>query len=302
MSLNVVNEFIKFKKKTLNSYAKLCLDKYYDKKIFDELLDHYIKIRYYDELDLMTSKSFIKKINNQLIEKAKEIVIDSKNNNIEHLLYFFVFVYQLDGLIKLDVNLLVDKINKYRKDTLHLEKLDVRTTVNLFNTNIKREEIYLLEFEDENFYLDIKEIEKNLFDVVISHNVKIPKLYSKYAIDTVFNRDIVLENKLFIEYYMTSAKIIEDVIKLNFTKKYMVEFCSNIISKKEKLSRLINIINDEIIKERLLIKINYSTYLENKLLVDNYITEGFKFCLIVDKEVEEKEKILFKIFSYVIYN
>ena len=59
MSLNVVNEFIKFKKKTLNSYAKLCLDKYYDKKIFDELLEHYIKIRYYDELDLMTSKSFL---------------------------------------------------------------------------------------------------------------------------------------------------------------------------------------------------------------------------------------------------
>lgn len=302
MSLNVVEKFINFKKKTINSYAKLCLDKYYDKKTFSELLDLYIKIRYYDELEIMNEKSVVKKINNRLVEKAKEIVSESKKANIQHQLYFFVFVYQLDGLMKLDINLLVNKINKYRVETLKLENLDVKKTINLFNTDIKRAEVFLLEFEDDNFYLDISKIENNLFDVIISHNVKIPKLYSKYAIDGVFNRDIVLENKIFIEYYMVAAKILEDVINLNFTKKYMVEFCGSYISKKEKFARLINIIDDDIVKERLFIKINYSTYLENKMLIDNFINQGFKFCLIVDKQVEEKEKLLFKIFSYVIYN
>lgn len=40
------------------------------------------------------------------------------------------------------------------------------------------------------------------------HLVKIPKLYSDYAIDKVYNRGIVLENKLFINYTMVSVLVL----------------------------------------------------------------------------------------------
>lgn len=303
MSLNVMKEFISFKKKSFNNYAKLCLDKYYDKTSFNKLLDLYIKIRYYDELDIMKDKSLVKKISNHLVENAKINITDKNKNSIKHTLYFFGFIYHLDGLMNnSNCETIAKRINEYRTNELKLNKLDDRKLTNLFENDLKRINNYLQEFNDNNFYINKTKISNNLYNINLLHNINFPKLYSKYAIDNVYNRNIVLENKIFIEYYMVSVTIINDIIKLKFNNNYLVDFSQTYFTKKEKMARLINIINDEIIKEKIIIKINYSTYIDNKTIIDTLINKGFKFALIIDKEINKEDKIMLKIFSYVLNN
>lgn len=303
MSLNVMKEFISFKKKSFNNYAKLCLDKYYDKTSFNKLLDLYIKIRYYDELDIMKDKSLVKKISNHLVENAKINITDKNKNSIKHTLYFFGFIYHLDGLMNnSNCETIAKRINEYRTNELKLNKLDDKKLANLFENDLKRINNYLQEFNDNNFYINKTKISNNLYNINLLHNINFPKLYSKYAIDNVYNRNIVLENKIFIEYYMVSATIINDIIKLKFNNNYLVDFSQTFFTKKEKMARLINIINDEIIKEKIIIKINYSTYIDNKTIIDTLINKGFKFALIIDKEINKEDKIMLKIFSYVLNN
>lgn len=303
MSLNVMKEFISFKKKSFNNYAKLCLDKYYDKTSFNKLLDLYIKIRYYDELDIMKDKSLVKKISNHLVENAKINITDKNKNSIKHTLYFFGFIYHLDGLMNnSNCQTIAKRINEYRTNELKLNKLDDKKLTNLFENDLKRINNYLQEFNDNTFHINKTKISNNLYNINLLHNINFPKLYSKYAIDNVYNRNIVLENKIFIEYYMVSATIINDIIKLKFNNNYLVDFSQTFFTKKEKMARLINIINDEIIKEKIIIKINYSTYIDNKTIIDILINKGFKFALIIDKEINKEDKIMLKIFSYVLNN
>lgn len=303
MSLNVMKEFISFKKKSFNNYAKLCLDKYYDKTSFNKLLDLYIKIRYYDELDIMKDKSLVKKISNHLVENAKINITDKNKNSIKHTLYFFGFIYHLDGLMNnSNCETIAKRINEYRTNELKLNKLDDKKLTNLFENDLKRINNYLQEFNDNTFHINKTKISNNLYNINLLHNINFPKLYSKYAIDNVYNRNIVLENKIFIEYYMVSATIINDIIKLKFNNNYLVDFSQTFFTKKEKMARLINIINDEIIKEKIIIKINYSTYIDNKTIIDALINKGFKFALIIDKEINKEDKIMLKIFSYVLNN
>lgn len=303
MSLNVMKEFISFKKKSFNNYAKLCLDKYYDKTSFNKLLDLYIKIRYYDELDIMKDKSLVKKISNYLVENAKINITDKNKTSIKHTLYFFGFIYHLDSLMNnSNCETIAKRINNYRINELKLNKLDDKKLANLFENDLKRINNYLLEFNDNNFHINKTKISNNLYNINLLHNINFPKLYSKYAIDNVYNRNIVLENKIFIEYYMVSATIINDIIKLKFNNNYLVDFSQTFFTKKEKMARLINIINDEIIKEKIIIKINYSTYIDNKTIIDTLINKGFKFALIIDKEINKEDKIMLKIFSYVLNN
>ena len=294
MSLNVMNTYLKFNRRRLINYSKIILEKYYYKGIFEELLDTYIDLRYNE----LPSVANLKLINKELINKAEDL----KTYNIDDViltLTYFPFIYYLDNFLKKDVDVIIDKINNYRVKQLKLDVLD-NELKNIILSDQKRIDKYINSFDSKEFNLSIGKTNiVNLYTTEVIHNIKIPKLYSEYAINNVYNRGIVLENKLFINYYMVSKLILTDILNFNF-KYYIVNFSKSLVDKEDKQKRLFNIIDNDIIKDRIILKVDESDFLKYRDNYLKYINEGYKFILYLNKESSLKNDSIIRVFSYIV--
>lgn len=294
MSLNVMNTYLKFNRRRLISYSKIILEKHYNKNIFEGLLDTYINVRYIE----LPSGISVKLINKELVKKAEELSLKHDVEDIKLILTYFPYIYYLDGFLNKDIEITINKINDYRKKYLKLEKLDSELRSNLINDR-KRITKYLDSFDSKDFYLNLNKTNiKNLFKTEVLHEIKIPKLYSEYAINNVYNRGIVLENKLFINYYMVSKLILIDVLNKD-SKYYVVDFSKTLILKEDKVKRLFNIIDNDLIKDRIILKVSENDFYEYRDSYLKYINEGYKFILYLNKESELNNDAIRRVFSYI---
>lgn len=294
MSLNVMNTYLKFNRRRLIGYSKIILEKHYNKNIFEGLLDTYINVRYIE----LPSGISVKLINKELVKKAEELSLKHDVEDIKLILTYFPYIYYLDGFLNKDIEITINKINDYRKKYLKLEKLDSELRSNLINDR-KRITKYLDSFDSKDFYLNLNKTNiKNLFKTEVLHEIKIPKLYSEYAINNVYNRGIVLENKLFINYYMVSKLILIDVLNKD-SKYYIVDFSKTLILKEDKVKRLFNIIDNDLIKDRIILKVSENDFYEYRDSYLKYINEGYKFILYLNKESELNNDAIRRVFSYI---
>lgn len=294
MSLNVMNTYLKFNRRRLIGYSKIILEKHYNKNIFEGLLDTYINVRYIE----LPSGISVKLINKELVKKAEELSLKHDVEDIKLILTYFPYIYYLDGFLNKDIEITINKINDYRKKYLKLEKLDSELRSNLINDR-KRITKYLDSFDSKDFYLNLNKTNiKNLFKTEVLHEIKIPKLYSEYAINNVYNRGIVLENKLFINYYMVSKLILINVLNKD-SKYYIVDFSKTLILKEDKVKRLFNIIDNDLIKDRIILKVSENDFYEYRDSYLKYINEGYKFILYLNKESELNNDAIRRVFSYI---
>ncbi len=307
MSLNVMQAYMDFKKNIICDYASLVLEKYYKKQTFSKLANTYVKIRYEDlDSELVKThepKKVISILNTHLISKAKKLLKKDKDFALEQMLYFFGFVYQLDNIVSVDDEILLSKINEYRKNTLNFVALSKNSFLGIKKDHDKRLANFYKQFEDNYFALDVKKTSSKVVrDVKLTHSVPMSKLYSDYAIDNVFNNGVVGENKLFIEYYMTALRVLRDAEYYEFNRQYMVEFNPEIIVKEEKIRRLLNIIDNDLMKDKISLKITYTDYLNNKDKITKIIKKGYSFTLVIDDKYEylDNELLLCNLFRYVI--
>lgn len=282
MSLNVMKEYIKFEKKFLFKYAMVSLDNFFDRKIFTFLLDNYIDIRYYDTNEIMGKKQVSRNINRYLELKFNEL--DEFNEDIRQIFNFFGIIYRVDGAIRSsDLQDIVDKTCQFRREKLSLMEDREQVLLELLKERKSRLELFLNKFNDSNFSLKFKRTDfKKCFNVILDYNIKIPKLYSEYAIEQVFDTGIVGENKLFVLYYMVACRVLKDIIELKYDYNYLIDFKLSLFEKEDKIKRLIGIIDDDILRDRIILKITYNEYKEEKSKIDILINKGFRFALIID--------------------
>lgn len=304
MSLNVMSKYLKARKRDLTKYASLSLDKYFNKKIFDSLLDTYTSVRYYNTFDDMSSKRAVTVINKHIEAKAKSLAGAENEEVVDKILYFFGFIYYLDDVLsdRSDKEV-VDAINDYRVNKLNLPVMDKQEFLELINNSKSEIKKFFDGFQNNNFYLELKKTSiNNCYDVIIKYKLTFPKLYSSYAIDKVFNNGIVGENKLFIEYYLVVIQIINEIRNLKYKNNYLVEFAVSLFEKSDKILRLFNIIDDDLMKDKVIMKINYQDFICNRDLIYGLISEGYKFALIIDDSFaySYENKMLLSLFSYII--
>lgn len=295
----VVEEYIEFSKKNILKYLKLILEKYYDKEIVESLVETYINIRYYN-IDQKT-KNLEKNINYYLKQKVTEI-LDEKEEKIKIIFYTFKYILYFDNVKEYEKNI-IEEIVEYRK-SISLENDEFKEEITkLIKENEKRKQKYLEAFKSDHFLLDqIKTNKKNVYFVELKNNIKFNKIYSSYSINKVYNSGLVNEQKDFIIYYQIGIEILKNTIIGNFNQEYIVDFPLSILEKKQKTNRLFNIINNEMIKNNLILKFTYSSYLENKDQINEWIKEGYKVAIIIDEKYnyEEKQKMWLEIFNYII--
>ena len=307
MANNIAKEYIDFSKKNIIKYLKIILDKYYSKKIVDPLLEEYINIRYYNNEDTKY-KNFESNINYYLKQKAIEIKEDADEDivfKVKNTFYLFKYILCFDNVTSYELlKEIILEIDEYRNKTLGLNEDTFSDTLyNLVKENEIRKDKYLKAFDSEKFTLKLNQTnDKNVYNVKLDNTIKFNKIYSDYSINKVYNEGLVNEQKNFILYYLTSKLILENIISGNFDINYIVDFPISIFEKEQKLNRLINIINDEAIKNNIVIKFKYSDYLMYKEQINNWIKDVFQVAVIIDEKYnyDKQNRLWLDIFKYII--
>lgn len=306
MAVNLSNDYITNAKKNIISYAKLILEKEYQKEIFNELLDTYINVRYYNNCE-EKYKGFASNINYHLREKALSMIKENpdKEEKIKVSFYIFKYILYFDNVTRYDsLKDILLELDEYRTSTLELYDENFITNFSsIIKENEKKKEEYLEGFDSSKFSLNIKRTNnKDVFSVELDNSIKFPRIYSSYSINKVYNTGTINEQKNFIIYQLVSREIIKNTIAGNFERDYIVDFPISIFEKKEKINRLFNTIDNECIKNNLVIKIYYADYLKYKDEIGNWIKEGYRVAIVLDNtfDYDNKSKMWLDIFSYII--
>lgn len=305
MSCNVVNEYVSFSKKAIKKYLQLTLDKNFDLDIYDDLINAYINTRYYNLYEPVNKNFEINIV--YYLKKSLEHVKDEKRYKNKSSIMFQMFKYILyfDNVLECESALsLIDEVVKFREETVGIKEPDFKEKLySLLKSDLTAKTEFIEGLSDKNFSVNyIKLNSDQLFDCKLEHNLKFPKLYSEYAINKVFDNKEIREQRLFVLYSLVTVKILCDIIKGNFKKTYFVDYSINLKDKPKKKKRLLNIINNDIVKEKLSLKVNYHEYIENKEEVYDLTRNAYSVAIVLDKNVEVTEQLcqLLTIFSYVL--
>lgn len=293
-------EYIEFSKKNIILYIKLILEQKYNKEITLKLVDRYIKVRYYNYYETK-----YKNVESNINYYMKQLILEDKDNEIlKQTFYIFKYILYFDNVKEYDnIKEIIKEISSFRTQLgLSNEEFE-KNIIKLINENEKRKQKYLKSFNDNHFELNITSTnKKNINKINLNYNIKFNKIYSLYSINKVYNSSIINEQKAFITYYLTSIEILKNTINTIYNKYYIVDFPIEILEKKQKTQRLIELINNELIKNNLFLKIDYKDYIKNKDIIMDWIKEGFNFVPVIDEEYnyDSSSKLWLDIFKYII--
>lgn len=271
------------------------------------MLNTYIDIRYYNKYD-KKYKQIEKNIEYYIQENLRTLIEEDNKlvKNVNELYYFFWYLLYLDNTLEYDnLDKLIDKIIIDRKEKLGLNDDITKELKSLVRESEKKKNNFFNEYLSDTFNLELKSTNiKNVYNVLLSYNIKFPKIYSSYSINRVFKSDIISEDMCFIEYNMISKVVLDNIIDKEYNKEYLVDFPFIITSKKEKTNRLLNIITNDLIRENVIIKVTYEYYTKYKSFISDLIKDGVKFAVIIDDtfDYEESSIIWLNIFTYIITN
>ena len=310
MTINIMNEYIDITKKQIETYFKIVFGNKFNKKFLLEYTEKYINIRYYnyDETTFEGTprKKIIERLN-QVKENLESQYILNRDI-IQQMCIFYYYILYFDNVVYYkDLKKTITKIVKLRQKLLN--KSDENFEKDLYEKMteyIQKKQDFINKFNSDEFYLKISNyLDKlNVFRVNLKNSIKFPKEYSEFAIKKAFEKGIIEEDKLIIEYYFITIKILQDIIKQNFTRNYIVEFACSLLKKENKLKNLLNIISNPAVQDKICIKIRYESYIKFKDKIHELMKNGFQVALILDNtfEVNYKNIESLKLFKYVLLN
>ncbi len=280
----VFSEYVKFVNDYLMNYYRKMLDSKYEKGLVEPFVSKYIDVRYYGRSELKDI-SFTKKIDRELKEVFKQQLREfpKRNETIKNIFALFSYVLFIDGITQFkDINSLLKTMFKDENITLEYTD-DIRIAVTEITKNyIKKKIEFFKLFESAEFYLKGKRIADNLYFIDLGHRCELPELYSKNAIERAYNSDVVLENRTYLALVMLSSKILSEVISLKFSNNYVLNFPGSLFKKPKKIIKFTKLLNDDLLKERINLRIKYKDYKEFKRTVNEIIKEGYSISLELD--------------------
>lgn len=280
----IFGDYIKFVDNFLTNYYKLLLDGKYDKNIVKPFIDKYIDVRYYNKYSI-NEDNFTERLNKELNNVVADLMKEHENKKemIKNVFALFSYVLFIDGCTRFnDINVLLKTLyndkNISLKYTTEIKK-NVSASV---KTYITKKIDFFKVFETNEFYLKGKKIDKNIYHVDLGQNCNLSKLYSDYAIEKAYDSVVVMENRAFLTVIMLSSKILSEVIALDFTNDYVIDFPATLFEKTKKIMRFLRALDDELLKEKISLKIYYKDYKKYKRYINSLISAGYSISLELD--------------------
>ena len=299
MKNNVIEEYIVFLTGEIRKLYRLILEDDYDSEIIETLLEKYVQVRYYNETIYPKVKDFTERMSMEMRKVLEPLILLENEDNAKNIYALFAYIFYFDGCYYVNNQ---DELLEYFFEDKDIQiefdnnkKKSIKKFFKLFNTN--KDKFHEV-FRSKDFFVDEMTLKSNLYKVVVKHNVRISNLYSEYAIDKAYNTEVIKEDRMFMLLMMTSDIILRNAINLDFSRYYVVDFVSSLFEKEKKISRGFKIIDNILAKKQIVININYEDYLQNKLMIDELIKQGYSFSITIDSSFNDEFSNLL-LFSYV---
>ena len=280
----VFGEYIKFVDNFLTNYYKLLLDTKYDRSIVKPFIDKYIDVRYYNKYSIKED-DFTERLNKELNSVAATLMKEHENKKeqIKNVFALFSYVLFIDGCTKFnDINILLKTLYADKNISLKYTPEIKKSVTSLVKVYITKKIDFFKLFETTEFYLKGKKIDKDIYMIDLGQNCNLSKIYSDYAIEKAYNSVVVNENKVYLTLIMLSSKILSEVIALDFSNNYIIDFPITLFEKSKKIMRFLRALNDELLKEKISIKIYYNDYKKYKRYINDLISNGYSISLELD--------------------
>lgn len=310
MVYSSIENYLKLVKENISEYMKIILDDKFNKGFCNTFSDVYIDSIYYGTYmpdRRVRTKDELKR--NLEDEYNKIISLDQNKDKIKiiSIIYdIFIHIVYLENSYKKnrleeEMTIIYELIKRQvNKDGQDIKELLIQQ----IKKNIKEKQEFFSLYESKEFYLTKKKVLNNIYKLDIKHNIKFRVIYSDSAINKVFKSGIVNEDKLLIEYIMASVQVINDIENGMYSQDYLLDFAESLFEKKQKLSRLLEIISNYATQIRLNVVLNYTTFIKYKEDIYDMIRQGFKVAITLDEKFEyeilELERL--SVFSYILVN
>ena len=303
--MNALFEYVNFERNNINNFAKEILSDYYDEELFNKLLNVYVNSRYYNYNNYSgndLNDNILKDLKSELSKIVVGVEKDVKKKLKEmYIVYYYVMMF--DGVIRVSDAKIVNILSKYRNELFNQNDPIFKENITKFieKTKNKRND-FINFFKSDDFSIKRRSTSnEHVFDITLNHKIDFPKIYSEFAIDRVYNTGNIGEDKLIVLYYMISSIIIKDIKKCIYNNYYLLEFAPSLFENKEKFSKTLEIIDNDMFRNEIYFKINFKDYSKYAGSVKDLIKIGYKFVLeCEDDDLKDDSFVLSSMFDYII--
>ena len=302
MEYNIINQYMNFLAREYGNYFKILLGNKYQKDMCTKFIEKYIAVRYYNETNYKKEKDIINRLNKELIDVFKENATEENEDTLKNMVALFGYIAYFDDICEVDdISGLIDTLIE-DEDIKITHEEDTKKQLSEWYINLKKgKEKFNDTIISKDFQVIERRVYRKLFEFILEHNVKISNLYSEFAIFKAYNSGIIAEDKLFVTYILGSLIILNNAINLDFSRHYMVDLASSLFNKEKKIVRLFNVLNNPLTKKMVSVRITYSDYIKNKERVNQFISDGYSFGIVIDNHYSGNIDELM-LFPYIFVN
>ena len=311
---NIIDKVMYIKEQELNDIVEILTNKaslaVNEATIKKTFVSMFIDVKYYNHCGNVdveyNGKNMTTRIVDSINDKQGELLKNYKGTDTKYALkvkkyanIFILIMYleQANGTIE-DVSIIKEMYKKRITKYSEIE-MDDASINSMINKILKTQRLYssmvnytLKQLDTKTFTLEYNQLttRKNLYGLELKHNISFSKVYSEYIVDKTYSEGVIAEDKIKILITLLSTRLASDMLDLNFKNKYILYIPSSLYSKENKLGQLSKIMDNEFIKNNVIILAKFEEFIKNKSIIKSLKKEGYKFALDFDKEVDIKAK------------
>ena len=286
--------------------------------IKENFLKIYMEGKYFNYCGNITtdsnSKNTCSKLEEVLNTETAKMIKDYKGSDVK----FDAKVLKYKSLFTILANLeyankiyddIDTKVSVYKKKISKYLEYDDKELNNKIKNIISIQKVYKKIFNDtvdsvdtNTFILNYNQLatKKNIYGLVLDHNIAFSKVYSNYIISKTYDEGVVAEDKVLVILNLLLSKIAKDMIEGNFKNKYLLYLPSSIYDKENKLSNILKLLNNEFVKESVLILVKSSVISNKKKIFKDIKKEGYQIAIVYDNSpIKEQDSSIYAIATYL---
>ena len=250
-----------------------------------EFIEQYMNFKYFG---IESDRINIKKLMDSYIKelKIKFVRDERKIKTIEAYSKAFEFINTIENKNgNIDYKKEINSYWEYEEEIIDKMAFDISNIINFSNECLKE----ILDKLDTNTFKDqYNKIagQKNLYGVVLNHNINFSKVYSDYIVDKTYTEGIVAEDKIAVLLNLLLCKIVNDLMKHDYDSKYIVYIPNKLYGKDKKLDKIISTIDNDYAKSHVYFLTSVSNMLVNEDDIKRLSKKGYHFALAFNKPVK----------------
>ena len=257
------------------------------------------------------AKDLRKNVNLELEKTTRRLIANvHRNYTDDYIRLVSEIVLMINKMDNMDNN--IEKVVYDCKNLEIISKEELAKKLNaIYKSYYKIYSDYLKKLEIDKFRLVTNKLDTNgLFEpgnlvmTNISSSIQFSKIFSDYIIDKTYASEIVLEDLREVQLKFISFNVLEDMLRFNYKKKYIISFPVSLFKKEKKIQSLLNAIGDNYSQNKVFILIDLETLKEYDEIVLKLKRQGYKFIVQLTSDnirIYDDLKKKLSLVEYIVY-